>query len=219
MGAIKDSMKIIEMSEQEINVLKRIIDELDLSDEYKAAITYGLSLIIWLPKLILEQRISLHRLQLMLFGKAAPAKKSKNGDNKKTNNNKNPEDDHSSIDNEESANDEDLDIAATSGLDDEPPKSGRKGRRPHTDYKAIEHFIPHEGLKSGDLCPEKCGGKVYDFEPQTIIRINGQMDACANRYIIETKRCNLCGELFKPELPEHVGDEKYDAKFKAQLAV
>ena len=44
MGVIKDSMKIIEMSEQEINVLKTIVDELDLSDEYKAAITYGLSL-------------------------------------------------------------------------------------------------------------------------------------------------------------------------------
>ena len=212
-------MKIIEMSEQEINVLKTIVDELDLSDEYKAAITYGLSLIIWLPKLILEQRISLHRLQLMLFGKAVPAKKPKSGDNKKTDNNKNPEDDHSSIDNAESANDEDLDIIPASDVDaEEPSKSGRTGRKPHTDYKAIDHYIPHEELKSGDLCPELCGGKVYDFEPQTIIRINGQMDACANRYIIETKRCNLCGELFRPELPEHIGDDKYDAKFKAQLA-
>lgn len=219
MGAIKDSMKIIEMSEQEIDALKAVIDELDLSDENKAAITYGLNLIVWLPKLILEQRISLHRLQLMLFGKAALAKKSKNGNDNKTGNNTKSEDDQASLDNEESANDEDLDIAATSGLDDESPKSGRNGRRPHTDYKAIDHYVPHEGLKSGDLCPEKCGGKIYDFEPQAIIRINGQMDACANRYIIETKRCNLCGELFRPELPEHIGDDKYDAKFKAQLAV
>ena len=64
------------MSEQEIDALKAIIDELDLSDEDKAAITYGLNLIVWLPKLILEARSSLHRLQLMLFGKAAPTKKS-----------------------------------------------------------------------------------------------------------------------------------------------
>ena len=76
MGAIKDSMKIIEMSEQEIDALKAIIDELNLPEENKAAITYGLNLIIWLPKLILEQRISLHRLQLMLFGKATSAKSS-----------------------------------------------------------------------------------------------------------------------------------------------
>jgi len=32
MGAIKDSMKIIEMSEQEIDALKTIIDELTLSE-------------------------------------------------------------------------------------------------------------------------------------------------------------------------------------------
>ena len=37
MGAIKDSMKIIEMSEQEIDALKTIIDGLKLSDEHKAA--------------------------------------------------------------------------------------------------------------------------------------------------------------------------------------
>ena len=46
MGEIKDSMKIIEMSEQEIDALKPIINKLDLSDEEKAAITNGLSLIL-----------------------------------------------------------------------------------------------------------------------------------------------------------------------------
>ena len=46
MGSINDSTKIIEMSEQEIDVLKTIIDELDLSDEDIAAITYALNLIV-----------------------------------------------------------------------------------------------------------------------------------------------------------------------------
>ena len=137
MGAIKDSMKIIEMSEQEINVLKTIIDELDLSDEYKAAITYGLSLIIWLPKLILEQKISLHRLQLMLFGKAAPAKKSKKDNDKKTGSNQKPEDNESSTGKDKPANKEDLDITPCSDTDaEELGKSGRTGRKPHTDYKS-----------------------------------------------------------------------------------
>jgi len=108
MGAIKDSMKIVEMSEHEIDALKKIIDELDLSDGDKAAITYGLNLIVWLPKLILEQRISLHRLQLMLFGKAAPAKQSANSNDKNTGNNKGSEDNQVSSDNDKSANDEDL---------------------------------------------------------------------------------------------------------------
>ena len=44
MGAIKDSIKIVEMSEHEVDTFKAIIDELDLSDEDKAAINYGLNL-------------------------------------------------------------------------------------------------------------------------------------------------------------------------------
>jgi len=177
MGAIKDSMKIVEMSEHEIDALKAIIDELDLSDEDKAAISYGLNLIVWLPKLILEQRISLHRLQLMLFGKAAPAKKSANSNGKNTANNKGFEDNQVSSGSDKSANDEYLAPVVVPDTDDEPLKSGRSGRKPHTDYDAIDHVIPHKDLKPGDPCPEKCGGKVYDFEPQIIIRINGQMDA------------------------------------------
>ena len=137
MGAIKDSMKIVEMSEHEIDTLKAIIDAFDLSDEDKTAITYGLNLIVWLPKLILEQRISLHRLRLMLFGKAAPAKKSANSNDKNTGNNKKSEDKQICSDNDKSANDEDLDLIAPSDSDDTSQKSGRTGRRPHTEYKGF----------------------------------------------------------------------------------
>ncbi len=115
----------------------------------------------------------------MLFGKAAPAKPPNHEDNGNT------------PDIDKSANDEDLDVIPSLDIDEEQPSSGRTGRKPHTDYHAIDNFIAHEKLKSGSLCPEKCGGKVYDFEPQVIIRINGQMHACANRYTIDTKRCNL----------------------------
>ena len=203
MGAMKDSMKTVEMSEQEIDALKTVIDELDLSNEDKAAITYGLNLIGWLPKLILEQRISLHRLQLMLFGKAAPAKKPASSKDKNTDNNNRSKDNETHSDNDTSANDEDLDITAASDLDNESEKSGRTGRKPHTDYKAADHFIPHEELKSGDLCPEKCGGKIYDFEPQTIIRID------VRAWLVKAKTVPLKGfscrwfkhSPFRPHIP------------------
>ena len=48
--------------------------------------------------------------------------------------------DKSSTEDEESAKDEDLDIAATPGLDDKPPKSGRNGRKPYTNYKVIDYY-------------------------------------------------------------------------------
>ena len=119
-----------------------IIGELDLSDEDKAAITYGLNLIIWLPNLILEQRISHHRLQLMLFGKATSAKSSKNNSDQKNDNNKKPEDNDTPSANDKSANDEVLDITSTSDVDDEPQKSGRTGRKPILNIKPLITSFP-----------------------------------------------------------------------------
>lgn len=157
MGAIKDSMKIVEMSEQAIYALKAIIDGLDLTSEDKEAINYGLNLITWLPKLLLEQRISIHRLQLMLFGKAAPIKQSKNSADKKTSSNKEVDGGElssESDDSHEAANDEDLASSKAPATDNELEESGRGGRIPHTDYDAVEHHIAHDRLKSGDPCPE-----------------------------------------------------------------
>ena len=219
MGAIKDSINIIEKTEEEVDVLKSIINELDLSDEDKAATIYGLNLIVWLPKLILEQNITIHRLQELLFGKSKQKSRSKKHKSSPETEISNSDVKDKKLNGELPANGEELDSPPEPVIDESSQPSGRTGRRPHTDYDAIDHYIPNEDLKPGDLCPEKCGGKVYDFEPKVIIRINGQMHGAANRYKVDTKRCNLCGELFRPELPEYIGKEKYDAKFKAQLAV
>lgn len=118
MGAIKDSIKIIEKSEQEIDSLKGVIDKLNLSEDDKAAIIYGLNLIISLPKLLLEQRITTHRLQQMLFGKAAPPRKSTSKCEQKSGNNNEPDGKESASDIDTPANDEDLDITAPSDTED-----------------------------------------------------------------------------------------------------
>ena len=68
-------------------------------------------------------------------------------------------------------------------------------------------------------CPYACGGSLYDFKPSTIIRIKGQQMACAHRYTIEKLRCNLCGLIITANIPDEVGSEKYDARFKALLAL
>ena len=218
MGQIRHSLKIIEKSEEEIDSLKSAVEALNLSDDEKETLIYGLYLIVWLPKLILEQAISMFRLKELLFGKSTRKSSSKKS-NQKIDGGKANQNDGLEQPNESSANDELLEDPLEANDNTPPPESGRTGRIPHTDYDAVDHYIAHDDLKSGDLCPLSCGGKVYDFKPQVIIRINGQMHAAANRYTIDTKRCNLCGELFKPELPDSVGTEKYDTKFKAQLAV
>ena len=74
-------------------------------------------------------------------------------------------------------------------------------------------------LTAGDYCPTKCGGKLGDYKTGVIIRVKGQNFAKVYRYFTHKLRCNLCGFIVKPTLPPEVGKEKYDASFKAILAL
>ena len=68
-STIKDALKIVEKTPEEIEAIKQEVKKLALSDETITVIIYGLSLILWLPKLILEQKITISRLKELLFGK------------------------------------------------------------------------------------------------------------------------------------------------------
>ena len=74
-------------------------------------------------------------------------------------------------------------------------------------------------LTIGDDCPLLCGGRLGPYKPGVIVRIKGQNFAQAYRYHLEQLRCNLCGVIIKPEPPADMGDEKYDASFKAMLGL
>ena len=90
----------------------------------------------------------------------------------------------------------------------------------NNEYKdAIEHRVTHKELSSGMLCPNECKGRLYDFMPSTRILICGNQMGVAHRYTIEKLRCNLCLEIFTPELPKELNDGKYDAHFIAQLVL
>jgi transposase len=101
-------------------------------------------------------------------------------------------------------------------------KGKNNGRLPASDYKgATKIEVKHPSLASGDPCPlDLCTGRVYPTKkPGNIIRIVGGKMAEAKHYILEKLRCNVCGALFSATLPKEAGVEKYDARFKATLAV
>jgi transposase len=94
------------------------------------------------------------------------------------------------------------------------------GRLPHTAYaNATEHQLAIPVLKTGDLCPTQCGGKLYQIEPGILVRVKGQNLAAVHKYWIEKLRCALCGCLVSADVPTEIGNEKYDAAFKALLAL
>ena len=68
-GAIKDAIKIVEKTPEEIEAIKAEIKKSGLPDETVTMLMYGLNLILWLPKLILEQKVTISRLKDLLFGK------------------------------------------------------------------------------------------------------------------------------------------------------
>jgi hypothetical protein len=94
------------------------------------------------------------------------------------------------------------------------------GRLPHIAYINItEHQLSHAEYKAGDLCPMLCGGKLYFIEPGVIVRVKGQNLAAVHKYWIDKLRCASCSYIFSADIPNHVGTEKYDAAFRAILAL
>lgn len=186
---------------------------------------------IWLPKALKEKDISIKNLRRALCGESTSEKKrkkkNKNSD-KDAKNNENTDSDKnadtaSSENNEQPVNppteqNKNSNVVDIKTAKPKKPGHGRMGRDVYTNANKV--FIPNDTLKSGDFCPEKCGGKVYIYGPGIVVRVTGNSFATVTEYNPERFRCNLCGFIVTAKLPDGVSEtEKYDPKFKAQLAI
>lgn len=79
------------------------------------------------------------------------------------------------------------------------------GRRSINDYVVtkITHIIL-DNLKSGCSCPSCEKGKVYYWDPETILVFKGQPPLKAEAYCAQRLRCNLCGAIFRAKFPKEV---------------
>ncbi len=95
---------------------------------------------------------------------------------------------------------------------------GRNGAAAYSGARKVP--VPHALLKTGDACPDGCGGKVYpQRDPGVLVRIHGQAPLAATVYELEKLRCNLCGEVFTAAAPEGVGEKKYDETAASMIAL
>ena len=95
---------------------------------------------------------------------------------------------------------------------------GRNGAEEYTGAEKIE--ILHESLNPGDDCPtEMCKGKVYQCPPAVIVRVRGQAPLQGKIVSLQQLRCNLCGEVFKAQAPEGLGEKKYDKTSASMIAL
>ena len=95
------------------------------------------------------------------------------------------------------------------------------GRKPASAYEGADRVsIEHPALTSGDRCPGCEKGRLYELSlPSVFVHIKGQAPLKATVYERTRLRCNLCGEILAPELPEDVGDKKHDESAAAMVAV
>ena len=103
------------------------------------------------------------------------------------------------------------------------PKAKPKGhgRNPAASYPGGQRVvIDHATLSKGDSCPGCARGKIYELAlPSVFVHVVGQAPLKATVYERVRLRCNLCGEIFTPELPQEVKDKKFDDSATAMLAL
>lgn len=86
----------------------------------------------------------------------------------------------------------------------------------------VHHKISNH--HKGDPCPECQEGKLYKFDPATLLRVTGHARYEATRHVVEQMRCNACQAIYKASLPESVledgnADQKYGYSARSLMVI
>ena len=206
---------VIDKSQADIDAAIAAIQACNLSASTKDFVISCIRLAIWLPKAVIEHKIKLSNLRKLIFGSGKKDKKEKKEsieEPKLSPQESAPDNSHHSALKEKDS----VDIEASAAT----PAIKGHGRLSHAAYThTVEHQLLITDLKAGDPCPLLCGGKLYCFDPGVIVRIKGQNLAVVHKYWVNKLRCASCSHLIKADVPEDIGNEKYDAAFKAILVL
>lgn len=209
--------QVTDKSDEEISAFILRIQESSLSKEDQALAIQCVELAVWVPQQIESKNISLLRLRRMLFGNGAGREKNPISKSKENNN---PEL------HKEGQDDNELDMPSVSSKSvhakhEEIPKKPGHGRMSHDVYQdRIKVTLKLNGYTVNQPCPlPPCQGKLRYYQPGVLIRVRGQNFASVTEYKVEKLRCDTCNYLFVADIPSEVGNEKYDASFKAILAL
>ncbi len=203
--------KIIELTQEEANLLKMRIKNDQLTGCDRERFLMLVDFFIWVQLKLSSGKLAISKLKKLLFGSQTEKQKKKACKDAAKNENE---------ENKPEITDQ-IPMPEIPEIIKEKAKikgHGRIGADAYSDAR-IE-VISHEMLKAKDPCPMRpCTGKLYDIDPGAMIRILGQPCAEVIRYEVQKLRCNLCGIVTTAALPKGISTEKYDAYFKANLAV
>ena len=100
-----------------------------------------------------------------------------------------------------------------------PKNANKKNNEPPT---VAHHKMA--GHHKGELCEACARGKLYKFEPATLLRITGHARYEATRHVVEQLRCNACQKVYKAPLPESVledgdADQEYGYSARSMMVL
>ena len=110
-------------------------------------------------------------------------------------------------------------------LTGKPAKKKKKSKKPQTNkVKPVVKQHTLTDLSKGDDCPECQAGKLYKYDPATLLRITGQSPFVPEQHVMDRLRCNTCGAYFTAPLPKDVLDDgdvnqKYGYSARSLMAI
>ena len=102
------------------------------------------------------------------------------------------------------------------------PSAKKKAPAQAVNPRCEQHKL--DALAKGDTCPKCITGKLYKFEPASLLRIEGHSPFTPVLHLCERLRCNACGAFYTAELPQEVladgaADQKYGYSARSLMAL
>ena len=174
-----------------------------------------LVLVLKLSLVLQYGKIRIKKLARLLFGKRTEKEKKKDPP-------QDPPQPTSSNDTTLASSDRSKQNAETGSANESNDGKTKKGhgRHPASDFQNAETVVcPLCHNKPGDKCPECGRGRLRQMPSEVTLRFTGNPPITAKRVEQEKVRCDTCGAIFKAELPEGIGDQKYDASAKVSVVM
>ena len=202
------------VNEQELQALSQRVAERKIEEKDWELLDRYLLLVLKLSRVFQYGRIRMRKISRMLFGKRTEKEKKKEKDPSD-----NPPQAGGAGGETPTGPEKDSRLDSAGEAQDQKKRKGH-GRRPASDYQNAETIVcPICENKAGDLCPGCGKGHLRQQPDEVTIRFRGNPPITAEKYKREKVRCDTCGQIYKAELPEQAGDEKYAASAKASIVM
>ena len=101
-------------------------------------------------------------------------------------------------------------IASTISSNELKPEKKKESKKPRKNSEQVKAEVVYHNMvdySKGDSCPDCITGKLYKFEPASLVRVTSESPFQTKKHISERLRCNLCEKFFTAKLPKEVLDD------------